>query len=73
MNEDTQLLDWLEGQFTGRFRNSIFLANEIGDHGSLLLDSRQHGTVIRAGTVRELLRLAMQAEPKTRQPKHDQP
>lgn len=66
---DTQLLDWLEGQFTGTFRNSIFLCNEIGDHEWLLMDRRQNDEVIRARTVRDLLRKAIDADQKTT--KHD--
>lgn len=60
-SEDSKLLDWLETKFDGRWRESIFIAHELGADGVLVMDSRgQPGVVHRAKTVRGAIRLAMQ-------------
>ena len=61
---DTELLDFLEAQFAGKFRNSIFLAHERevfpGCKRMINMDMRsQPNTFHRAKTVRGAIRLAI--------------
>ena len=64
MKTDTELLDWLEAQFTGRFRNSVFICNELSRDGQMLnMDFKlDHAVVHRAKTVRGLIALAMEGK-----------
>lgn len=62
---DTELLDFLEAQFTGKLRNSIFIAHERdvipGCRRMINMDMRsQPGVVHRAKTVRGAIKLAIQ-------------
>lgn len=55
---DKALIDWLEQQFTGTFRASIFIAHEIGDGESIVLDQKLK-EIVRGKSVREVLTKAM--------------
>jgi hypothetical protein len=61
---DTELLDYLESLFAGKFRNSLFISHEPSDFTErrmLTLDIRdQHAVVHRAKTVRGAIKLAME-------------
>jgi len=62
---DTQLLDFLESLFTGKFRESLFFAHDLqtfsGVRQMINLDIRsQSGCVHRAGTVRGAIKLAIE-------------
>ena len=70
---DTELLDFLEAQFAGKFRNSIFLAHERevfpGCKRMINMDMRsQSGVVHRAKTVRGALKLAIEHAADEEQP-----
>jgi hypothetical protein len=58
---DTQLLNFLETLFSGRFRNSVFICKDIFGDG-LVLDTRSQCKVHKATTVRELLQQAAKFE-----------
>jgi len=62
---DTQLLDYLESLFAGKFRNSLFIGHDLptfGDSRQMInLDIRsQISCVHRAKTVRGAIKLAIQ-------------
>ena len=64
---DTELLDYLESLFTGKFRNSLFIAHDLptfaGTRQMINMDIRnQSGVVHRAKTVRGAIKLAMEYE-----------
>jgi hypothetical protein len=68
---DTQLLDFLESLFSGKFRNSLFIGHDLptfGDsHQMINLDIRsQIECVHRAKTVRGAIKLAIK-EAKARE------
>ena len=63
MEDDQKLLDWLEERFSGKWRNSIFLAHEVCGDGMLIMDIHSNPSVVhRAKTVRGAIRLAMAHE-----------
>lgn len=62
---DTELLDYLESLFAGKFRNSLFIAHDLptfpGGRQMINMDIRnQAGVVHRAKTVRGAIKLAME-------------
>ncbi len=59
---DTQLIDWLETQFSGKWRMSIFIAHELGSEMVLLerKSDAMQGVIHRAKTVRGAIKLAME-------------
>jgi len=58
---DTELLNYLETLFSGRFRNSIFICKDIFDE-RLMMDTRNDEKVHSGTTVRELLQRAAKFE-----------
>lgn len=57
---DHRALDWMEEQFAGTFRNSVFLGHDIDGSGMINMDLRSQPSVVhRAKTVRGCIRLAM--------------
>lgn len=58
---DTELLNFLESLFSGRFRNSVFIGKDIFGDG-LVLDTRSQCKIHKATTVRELLQRAAKFE-----------
>lgn len=60
---DTKILEWLESRFTGKWKNSIFIATDQFGEGMLVMDERKTaGVVHRAKTIRGLIKLAMEHE-----------
>jgi hypothetical protein len=64
---DTQLLDFLEALFTGKFRNSLFIGHDLptfGDSQQMVnLDIRsQLSCIHRAKTVRGAIKLAIEED-----------
>jgi hypothetical protein len=55
---DTARLDWLESQFNGKFRNSMFIADHLIDDG-VMMDCRS-AEVVTAPTIRQLIDNARQ-------------
>ena len=56
---DKERVDWLHSLFSGTFRESMFIANPIGNEdGRVMLDRRNCDAVF-ANTVREVIDLAM--------------
>ena len=58
---DTELLNFLETLFSGRFRNSVFICKDIFGDG-LVLDTRSQCKLHKAMTVRDLLNKAAKFE-----------
>lgn len=58
---DTELLNFLESLFSGRFKNSVFICKDIFGDG-LVLDTRSQCKLHKATTVRELLQKAAKFE-----------
>ena len=58
---DTQLLNFLETLFSGRFRNSVFICKDIFDE-RLKMDIRNDEKVHSGTTVRDLLQKAAKFE-----------
>lgn len=58
---DTELLNYLETLFSGRFRNSVFICKDIFDD-RLVMDTRNDDKVFSGTTVRDLLQKAAKFE-----------
>jgi hypothetical protein len=60
---DTELMDWLETQLGSKWKNSIFIGQEIDGSKMVNLDVRAlSGMVFRAKTVRGAIKLAIEHE-----------
>lgn len=60
---DIGRVEWLEAQFDGHFRNSMFIANPLGDNAKIVIEPKdQIPETFRGNSVREAIDRAMKGK-----------